>query len=102
MHSLAHGRADPVGMHTARLGAASTMPSKRPRPLRMQLALIMTTTLENLRTRKLQLEQHSRHALSEQEREQIEGELMRIEIALSFLDHAGGPAGQQTRKPPLG
>jgi hypothetical protein len=62
----------------------------------------MTTTLENLRTRKLQLEQHSRHALSQQEREQIEGELMKIEIALTFLDQAEVPAGGQTRKPPLG
>jgi len=61
----------------------------------------MTTTLEKLRTRKLQLEQHSRHGLSEQEREQIEGELMKIEIALSLLDHAEVPAGRQTRKPPL-
>lgn len=60
------------------------------------------TTLENLRTRKLQLEQHSQQSLSEAEREQIEGELMKIEIALSFLDHAvKAPAGPQARKPPL-
>jgi hypothetical protein len=42
------------------------------------------TTLDNLRTRKLQLEQHLRRGLSEEQREQIEGELMKIEIALSF------------------
>ena len=46
------------------------------------------TTLDNLRTRKLQLEQHLTHGLSDEQREQIEGELMKIEIALSFLDDA--------------
>ena len=44
------------------------------------------TTLDNLRTRKLQLEQHLRRDLSEEQREQIEGDLIKIEIALSFLD----------------
>jgi hypothetical protein len=44
------------------------------------------TTLDNLRTRKLQLEQHLRQGLSEEQREQIEGELIKIDIALSFLD----------------
>jgi hypothetical protein len=44
------------------------------------------TTLDNLRIRKLQLEQHLRQGLSEEQREQIEGELIKIDIALSFLD----------------
>jgi tetratricopeptide (TPR) repeat protein len=36
------------------------------------------TTLDNLRTRKLQLEQHLRQGLSEEQREQIEGELIKM------------------------
>ena len=60
------------------------------------------TTLDNLRTRKLQLEQHLRLDLSEEQREQIEGELIKIEIALSFLDDPvkapAGPAG--AKEPP--
>ena len=44
------------------------------------------TTVDNLRIRKLQLEQHLRQGLSEEQREQIEGELIKIDIALSFLD----------------
>lgn len=44
-----------------------------------------------------------RARLSEEHREQIEGELMKIEIALSSLDDAAKtPVGAQTRKPPLG
>jgi hypothetical protein len=43
------------------------------------------TTLDNLRTRKLQLEQHLKQAATE--REEIEQELMKIDIALSFLDN---------------
>ena len=43
-------------------------------------------TLENLRTRKLKLEQHLREGPSEKDREWIEGELTKIDIALGFLD----------------
>ena len=57
------------------------------------------TTLGNLRIRKLQLEQHLRPGLSEEQREQIEGELIKIDIALSFLDEPGKtPTGRQGRK----
>jgi hypothetical protein len=55
------------------------------------------TTLDNLRTRKLQLEQHLRRDLSEEQREQ--GDLIKIEIALSFLDDPEKtPAGRQGQK----
>jgi hypothetical protein len=61
------------------------------------------TTLDNLRTRKLQLEQDLKGALNEEKREKIEGELMKIEIALGFLDDAARvPVSAQTQKPPLG
>jgi hypothetical protein len=61
------------------------------------------STLDNLRTRKLQLEQHLSQGLGEEQREHIEGELMKIEIALSFLDETPRtPASQDARKPPLG
>ncbi|WFU13527.1 hypothetical protein [Bradyrhizobium sp. CB3481] len=53
------------------------------------------TTLNNLRTRKRQLEQHLTQGLSEEQREQIESELTKIEIALSFLDSVAKP--QPTR-----
>lgn len=56
------------------------------------------TTLNNLRKRKLQLEHHLTQGLSEEQREQIQGELMKIDIALSFLDEAV----QTPQKPPLG
>ena len=60
------------------------------------------STLDNLRTRKLQLEQHLRQGVSEEQREHIEGELMKVEIALSFLDETPRtPASQDARKPPL-
>lgn len=45
------------------------------------------TTLDNLRTRKLQLEQHLKQVLAATEREEVEQELMKIDIALSFLDN---------------
>ena len=45
------------------------------------------TTLDNLRTRKLQLEQHLKQVLAATERKEIEQELMKIDIALSFLDN---------------
>jgi hypothetical protein len=54
-------------------------------------------TLDNLRTRKLQLEQHLAQGLSEDQREHIEAELTKIEIALSFLDDAVG-AGRPGQK----
>jgi hypothetical protein len=44
------------------------------------------TTLENLRTRKLQLEQRLKEGPSDKDREWIEGELTKIDIALNFLD----------------
>jgi hypothetical protein len=57
------------------------------------------TTLNNLRTRKLQLEQHLAQGLSEEQRERIEAELTKIEIALSFLDDAvKAAAGRQGQK----
>ena len=54
------------------------------------------TTLDNLRTRKLQLEQQLRNSPSAEEREWIDGELMKIDIALSFLNDA---AEQSTGQP---
>ena len=57
------------------------------------------TTLDNLRTRKLQLERDMTQGLSEEKREQIEGELMKIEIALSFLeDTVKAPADRHGQK----
>lgn len=44
------------------------------------------STFDNLRTRKQQLEQYVAQCLSEEQREQLEGELTKSEIALSFLD----------------
>jgi hypothetical protein len=44
------------------------------------------TTLENLRTRKLQLEKHLKESLSAEQREWIEGEISKVDIALGFLD----------------
>ena len=44
------------------------------------------TTLENLRARKLRLEQHLKEGPSKKDREWIEGELTKIDIALGFLD----------------
>ena len=43
------------------------------------------TATENLRALKLQLEKKLRAGPSAEEREWIEGELMKIDIALSFL-----------------
>jgi hypothetical protein len=50
------------------------------------------TTVDNLLARKLQLEQDLRQTLSEELREWIEGELTKIDIALSFLDDGGNPS----------
>jgi hypothetical protein len=47
------------------------------------------TTLDNLRTRKRQLEEHLKQALGAEQREKIESELMKIDIALGFLDDLG-------------
>ena len=47
------------------------------------------TIIENLRDRKLQLEQNLKHDPSTVQREWMEGELTKIEIALSFLDDLG-------------
>jgi hypothetical protein len=44
------------------------------------------TTIDNLRVLKLQLEQQMKASPSAEEREWIEGELMKIDIALSFLN----------------
>ena len=44
------------------------------------------TTLENLRNRKLQLERHLKEGPSDKDREWMEGELTKIDIALGFLD----------------
>jgi hypothetical protein len=56
---------------------------------------IAMTAIDNLRARKLQLEQDLRQALSEEQREWVESELTKIEIALSFLDDiAPPPTGQ--------
>ena len=55
------------------------------------------TTLENLRARKLQLEQDLRQISSEEQRDWIEGELTKIDIALSFLEE---PAKNLVSQPP--
>jgi hypothetical protein len=44
------------------------------------------TTLDNLRTRKRQLEDHLKRIVGPEEREKIEGELIKVDIALSFLE----------------
>ena len=44
------------------------------------------TAIENLRALKLQLEQQLKASPAAEEREWIEGELMKIDIALSFLE----------------
>jgi hypothetical protein len=57
------------------------------------------TTIDNLRTRKLQLERDLTQNLSEEQRDWIEGELTKIDIALSFLDDvASQPTSQPTSK----
>jgi hypothetical protein len=44
------------------------------------------TTLTNLHMRKQQLEDQLKRVAGAQERERIEGELMKIDIALGFLE----------------
>jgi hypothetical protein len=56
------------------------------------------TTLDNLRTRKLQLEQHLKQSLSAEQRELVEAELTKIDIALSLLDDLPKDI---SRRPPL-
>jgi hypothetical protein len=51
--------------------------------------MTMTTIIENLRTWKLQLERQLKQSTSAEQREWIEGELTKIDIALSFLDDLG-------------
>ena len=58
------------------------------------------TTINNLRALKLQLEQQMKASPSAEEREWIEGELMKIDIALSFLnDVVKQPSDQSISKP---
>jgi hypothetical protein len=55
------------------------------------------TTTENLQTLKLQLHKQLEENLSAEQSEWIEGELVKIDIALSFLEEAPNrryPAGQ--------
>jgi hypothetical protein len=57
------------------------------------------TTLDHLRTRNLQLERELTQDLSEEKREQIDGELTKIEIALRFLeDSVKAPAREAVQK----
>ena len=57
------------------------------------------TTLDHLRTRNLQLERELTQDLSEEKREQIDGELTKIEIALRFLeDSVKAPAREAVPK----
>jgi translation elongation factor P/translation initiation factor 5A len=44
------------------------------------------TTFDNLRTRKRQLESHLKRIVDPEEREKVEAELTKIDIALSFLE----------------
>jgi len=54
------------------------------------------TTLENLRIRKLQLEQHLKEGPSDKDREWMEGELTKIDIALGFLDDLAKSSSSET------
>jgi hypothetical protein len=54
------------------------------------------TAIENLRALKLQLEQQLKESPGAEQREWIEGELMKIDIALSFLNDA---ADQSSGRP---
>jgi hypothetical protein len=54
------------------------------------------TAIENLRAMKLLLEHQQKEGPSAEEREWIEGELMKTDIALSFLNDA---AEQSTGQP---
>ena len=52
------------------------------------------TAIDNLRSRKLELEHNLREAHSQERRELIESELTKIVIALSFLE-SGKPLSSQ-------
>jgi hypothetical protein len=56
------------------------------------------TTLDNLRSRKLQLEKQLKESRSAEQSEWIEGELTKIDIALGFLDEL---PNDLSRQPPL-
>jgi hypothetical protein len=57
------------------------------------------TAIENLHALKLQLEHKLKQSPGADEREWIEGELMKIDIALSFLnDGLAQPSDQPTSK----
>jgi hypothetical protein len=56
------------------------------------------TAIENLRALKLQLEQQLKANPSAEEREWIEAELMKIDIALSFLNDVKQPTDQPISK----
>jgi hypothetical protein len=61
------------------------------------------TTTENLRTLKLQLQKQLKENPSAEQSEWIEGELVKIDIALSLLEEAVKvPTSQPARKPPPG
>jgi hypothetical protein len=49
------------------------------------------TAIENLRTLKLQLQRQLKESPSADQTEWIEGELTKIDIALSFLDEVAKP-----------
>ena len=56
------------------------------------------TAIENLCALKLQLEKQLKVSPSAEEREWIEGELMKIDIALSFLNDLKQPSGPPISK----
>jgi hypothetical protein len=56
------------------------------------------TAIENLRALKLQLEHQLKGNPSAADREWIEGELMKIDIALSFLNDVKQPSEQPVSK----
>jgi len=56
------------------------------------------TAIENLRALKLQLEHQLKENPSATDREWIEGELMKIDIALSFLNDVKQPSEQPVSK----
>ena len=56
------------------------------------------TAIENLRALKLQLEHQLKGNPGAEDREWIEGELMKIDIALSFLNDVKQPTDQPIPK----
>jgi len=53
--------------------------------------VLRMTTVDNLRTLKQQLQKQLKESLSADQSEWIEGELTKIDIALSFLDEVAKP-----------